>query len=237
MSRTDRTQTLPWMAEGSTLFLGQVAGLSDRGFAEPSALPGWTRAHVVAHVARNAEALCHLLTWARTGVETPMYASRERRAADIEHGAGQPPEQLRKEVVETARRLDDALATLPDAAWTAEVRSAMGRSLPAAEVPWMRVREVWMHGVDLGTGATLRALPAGVVAELLQDVTGSFAGRDGAPALRLTASDLDGSWTTGSQPAVDITGAAVDLLGWLTGRSAGEGLRGATPLPDLPPWL
>ncbi len=71
-----------------------------------------------------------------------------------------------------------------------------------------------MHGVDLGTGATRR--PAGrVVAELLEDVTGSLAGRDGAPALRLTASDLDRGWTTGSDPTVDIIGAAVDLLGWL----------------------
>ncbi len=98
---------LPWMAQGSTFFLGQVAGLSDRGFGEPSALPGWTRAHVVAHLARNAEALRDLLTWARTGVETPMYTSREQRAADIEHGAGRPPEQLRREVVGTAGRLDE----------------------------------------------------------------------------------------------------------------------------------
>ena len=34
-----------------------VDGLSDEQLAAPSLLPGWTRAHVVAHLALNAEAL------------------------------------------------------------------------------------------------------------------------------------------------------------------------------------
>jgi hypothetical protein len=51
---------------------------------------------------------------------------------------------------ETATALDDALAMLDVDDWTATVRSAQGREIPAAEIPWVRIREVWIHAVDLG---------------------------------------------------------------------------------------
>src|SRR6478736_10225108 len=64
------------VAAGTALFQRALDAVIDTALAEPTALSGWTRAHVVAHVAANAEALVNLATWARTGVETPMYASR-----------------------------------------------------------------------------------------------------------------------------------------------------------------
>src|SRR5678816_1103084 len=42
-------------------FLDSAADLTDANLAEPSLLPGWTRAHVMAHVARNADSLINLL--------------------------------------------------------------------------------------------------------------------------------------------------------------------------------
>ena len=53
----------------------------------PSLCEGWTRAHVVTHIARNADALSNLVHWATTGEPTPMYASPESRDADIAEGA------------------------------------------------------------------------------------------------------------------------------------------------------
>ena len=47
--------------------------------AGPSLLPGWSRGHVLTHLARNADGAVNLLTWARTGVETPQYVSQEQR--------------------------------------------------------------------------------------------------------------------------------------------------------------
>ena len=98
------------MRAGTEHVFALVAKLSDAELAEPSALPEWSRAHVVAHLARNAEALIRLVAWARTGVETPMYPSREARAADIAASAGHPPERLRAELTATAADLDAALA-------------------------------------------------------------------------------------------------------------------------------
>src|ERR1044071_5429214 len=70
--------------------LRTVADLDPAAVAKPSLLPGWTAGHVLTHVARNADALTNLLTWARTGVETPPYPSPEAREAGIQDGARRP---------------------------------------------------------------------------------------------------------------------------------------------------
>ncbi|NYV78545.1 maleylpyruvate isomerase N-terminal domain-containing protein, partial [Streptomyces sp. UH6] len=75
-----------WSALGTELVLRAAAGLDEQAYAAPSALPHWSRAHLAAHVAANAEALSNLVHWAATGEVTPMYASPEERAAGIERG-------------------------------------------------------------------------------------------------------------------------------------------------------
>ena len=69
------TDTLAWAGDGAAHLRGLMTRMGDDAFAAPSGLPGWTRAHVLTHVARNADAMINLLTWARTGVPTPAYAS------------------------------------------------------------------------------------------------------------------------------------------------------------------
>ncbi|WP_155053785.1 maleylpyruvate isomerase family mycothiol-dependent enzyme [Streptomyces blattellae] len=235
--RHDLTVTLPWMREGTAALVRAAAGLTDDDFGTPSALPAWTRAHVLGHVARNAEALVRLSTWARTGVPTPMYADREQRAAEIESSATLPPAALRSQLVSTAAELEDALAALDGTTWQAEVRSALGRTIPAAEIPWMRVREVWLHAIDLASGATVAFadLPAGLTDALLDDVTATLSTRPACPAVRLAPADRDRTWDVGptpADPAPVVEAPAADLLAWTTGRAP----RPAAPV-TLPPWL
>ena len=71
---------LAWARYAHDELLAALDRLPDRDFAGPSLLPGWTRAHVAAHLAHNAEGLGRLATWAATGVETPMYPSAAARA-------------------------------------------------------------------------------------------------------------------------------------------------------------
>src|SRR6185295_13764235 len=78
MSRT-RADSLRWMAEGTTLLLGALESVPDAKLSDACALPGWSGKHLVAHVSLNAEALMNLATWAKTGVETPMYSSPTQR--------------------------------------------------------------------------------------------------------------------------------------------------------------
>jgi hypothetical protein len=118
--RHDVASTLPWMREGTTHLLRTVEKLADDDLNAPSALPGWTRAHVVGHLARNAEALTRLATWARTGVKTPMYPGPDARAAEIEESAKHSPEVLRRELAGTAETLLRTSGTSRSAAPSAE---------------------------------------------------------------------------------------------------------------------
>jgi len=239
VDRRDTGLTLPLMGAGTEFLVRAVDALPDDALREPSALPGWSRAHVVAHVARNAEALTRLATWARTGVETPMYPDRAARAAEIESSAQEPVEVLRRELVSTARDLDAALAALDDTTWQSTVRSALGRPLPAVEVPWMRIREVWLHTVDLAAGAELGDLPPEVVDALLDDASATLSARDGCPSALLVPVDRERRWQLGEPGSpVAVSGPAADVMGWLIGRTDGAGVTATGgPLPTPPPWL
>ena len=116
-------QTLGWRASGEAVFADAVARAVP--FGAPSALAGWTRAHVLAHVAGNAAALCNLLHWAATGQETPMYSGPEARQAEIDQWALADPADLVERVTATSQQLSEALETLPERAWDFEVRSAL----------------------------------------------------------------------------------------------------------------
>lgn len=239
MDRRDVDVTLPLMGEGTEQLVRSVAALPDDALRDPSALPGWSRAHVVAHVARNAEALTRLATWARTGVETPMYPDAEARAAEIESSAQASPRVLRDELALTAEALDAALAALDDAGWQAQVRTALGRAIPATEVPWMRIREVWLHAVDLDAGASVADLPPEIVDALLDDVTATMSARDDCPRAILAPTDREQTWSLGpGAGAVEVRGAAADVVGWLIGRTDGSILStDGGALPGAPRWL
>jgi maleylpyruvate isomerase len=245
VDRRDTAQTLPWMGAGTELLIRAVDALPDDALRAPSALPGWSRAHVVAHVARNAEALTRLATWARTGIETPMYPSREHRAAEIESSAQAPTDVLRTELTTTAADLDAVLAALDDTTWQSEVRSALGRPIPAAEIPWMRVREVWLHAVDLDAGVCVADLAPGVVDSLLDDSTGTLSAAEGCPAAVLAPTDRDRTWTLGPASAdrLQVRGEAARVLGWLVGRTGSDDVEAVaadgtpTAVPAPPRWL
>jgi maleylpyruvate isomerase len=238
MDRADIAVTLPWMGAGTEFVCRVVDALPDDVLRGPSALPGWSRAHVVAHLARNAEALCRLARWARTGEETPMYASPEARSADIEASAAHPIDQLRAELISTADELDATFAGLDLLAWRATVRNAQGRDIAAAELPWMRVREVWLHAVDLDAGARMEDVPGAVVDALLDDVTRALSAKDDCPAAELAPTDRDRTWPLGLGGGTTIHGTAAGLLGWLTGRATGAGLLAMQgELPTVPRWL
>jgi maleylpyruvate isomerase len=181
------------MDAATATFLTAVDGLAEASWDGPTALPEWRPREVVAHVHLNAEALRNLVTWATTGVETPMYASIAQRDADIQRVAGHPPAELRELVGRSARALAADLDGMPDRAWTRTVVTAQGRTVPASEILWMRSREVAVHAIDLPAGLGFADLPEELVVALVHD----------AVALRLRR------------------GEGASLAAWLTGRGTG----------------
>ncbi|MCX5366810.1 maleylpyruvate isomerase family mycothiol-dependent enzyme [Streptomyces sp. NBC_00124] len=229
-------------AKGTAAFEAAVHWLTDPGITRPSYLPGWSRAHLVAHVARNADALVNLLTWARTGVETPMYASGDQRAREIEEGARRPAAELRADLLAADSRLAVELAALPDECWAATVRTARGREVPASQVPWMRVREVWVHAVDLNVDTSFDDVPHEVCGALLDDVTGAFRARPDCPPVELRTDDADRTWPLGAPGGAErvvVSGDLPSLAAYATGRPVPGPLypTGGGSLPKLPAWL
>jgi maleylpyruvate isomerase len=181
-----------WLDRGTELLLSAVEQLSDAGLRQPSLLPGWTRAHVIAHVHYNAEALRRLVAWAATGREHRMYTGPDQRQTEIEHGATLPADALRALVRRSAADLRAGLNALPDSAMDHPVVTAQGRTVPAREITWLRAREVAVHAVDLANGVTFDDLPREFVAALVVEAAAKHA----------------------------AGGQAADLAGWLTGRAA-----------------
>lgn len=236
----DLTRSSAWMEAGTSLFSRALAAAEEGTFTTPTALPGWTGAHVVAHVAANATALRNLVTWARTGIETPMYASPEQRVNEITAGAVRSSNALREAWAASAAALTADLAALAQAQWEAPVRTAQGRTVPVSEVPWMRAREVMIHAVDLGTDVTMTDLPEGFLADLISEIVGKRSATNGHPALTLE-SDRGTTWRVGSPVAGDpvVTGSLAVLTAYVAGRPSTTKpvTSGGGSAPALPAWL
>lgn len=183
--------------------------LDDEALAEPSLLPGWSRAHVLGHVARNAEGMVRLVDWALTGQPSPMYPSWEARAEGIEQAAALPGPDLRALLLASATTLGDALVRLRDAD-----DAALGRLLlfgvpapgappdvPAHQLPWARLREVEIHHLDLDAGYGPHDWPEDFVVRL--------------------AEFLDSR-----SPAPAVVGDPAEVVAWRLGRGAGPSVRG-----------
>ncbi|MBW8484117.1 maleylpyruvate isomerase family mycothiol-dependent enzyme [Actinomadura parmotrematis] len=209
MART-LADALGWAEEGTRGFLDAAAGLTEQDYDAPSLLPGWTRRHLVGHVAANADALGNLVRWAATGEPTPMYASPEERAAGIERGARLSAAELAAWLERSAATLRAGMDGLSEERWRAEVLTAQGRAVPAAEIPWMRSREIFIHAVDLDRGVTFADLPPAFLDALVADI----AAKRGLDAAKLPP------------------GPRAEVAAWLAGRP-----HTLTDAPALGPWL
>ncbi len=232
-------QDLAWMRDGTGKLFADAARLGDEELDAPTALPGWSRRYLLSHVAANAGALRNLVHWARTGEERRMYDSSEQRDAGIAKGAELAAAQLRAWLESSARALAADLDSLPGQAWDAKVVTAQGLTRSASEIPWMRVREVYVHAVDLDAGTRWTDLPADFLIALLDDVTArrsatALSAEGAGPALAVAATDTGRTWeVAGAGAAIPVSAPLADLAAYLTGRPA-AGLRDA---PVLPAWL
>lgn len=144
--------------------LGTARILTEPDLRAPSLLPGWTRAHILAHLARGADAMRNLLAGARSGQDRPAYASAEARQADIVQGAGLPPKELTADLADSAMAWRTVARQLPDDAWQVPVRILDSVPFPAAQLLARRLVEVELHHCDLGAGYVPADWPAAFAA-------------------------------------------------------------------------
>ncbi len=172
----------------------RVADLDDATLRRPSRLPGWTVAHVLTHLARNADSVVRRLDGARAGELVEQYAGgAAARSADIEAGAARPARDVVADLVRADDAVDRAFAAADDGLWTATVHLGGGSTGLARELVFRRWREVEVHLVDVGLGYEWTDWPDELVQRWLPSLLASLPHRAGGHALV--------AWATGRGPA------------------------------------
>ena len=238
----DHVRDLASVRDATERLLTSAVTLDNAAVAEPSRLPGWSRGHVLAHLARNADALVNALEG------RPMYVSAETRNTDIERDAPRPLDIQLADVRESAARFQAAGAAPADWSRTVELRN--GVTDAAFRVPFRRWVEVELHHVDLGIGYELEDLSEEFTQHEINFLVERFRGHPDVPALLIRQDDGHAMATgpvedlsqeeieRGREPRFELTvsGSRADLLGWLAGRRDGSALStDGGPLPVLPP--
>jgi maleylpyruvate isomerase len=230
-------ERLNLVEESTRRLLRTVSGLEPGAVAEPSALPGWTRGHVLAHLSRNADSLVNLLTGARTGTDIPQYASEQARDQGIEDGSGRPVDVQLADLRDSHERFAAAAALMTGDTWAAEVRHRSGAVFPASDLAWKRLAEIEYHLVDLDAGYPAAEWPEVFAVTEFRRLADRLHGT-GLPAVELVAEDTGDRGLIGTgEPSLTVRGPVRALLAWLSGRSDGSGLHRTpdTALPQLPP--
>lgn len=212
------------IAEATSMLLGDTIVLTDSDWLAASRLPGWPRAQVATHIARNADALSRLVLAAIEGRSEPLYASDEERRNELERGANRSGLELQIDLDQSAGALEEALGQVRD--WQIPVQLPIG-TMPLSAVVVSRFHEVMLHHLDLGTDFTFDRIDPVSASWLLQwaalwiDAVGS------APGVRLESdSGLVLDLGEAESPTV-IAGTDAGLWAWVTGRDAGDSLAGA----------
>lgn len=222
-----------------------VSGLPTGEWARPTAAPGWTIAHQIAH-----------LTWtdevSRLAVSDPDSFGDHLRLAAIDpggfvdaaaqQGASASPGELLTRWRSARAALAVALAEVPDGArlpW-------FGTTMSATSMATARLMETWAHGQDIYDGLSLTREPTARLRHIawLAVRTRDYAfGLHGlaAPAepFRVELQAPDGElWTWGPEDAAQrVTGPALDFCLLATQRRNRRDLTLISAGDDAERWL
>lgn len=222
------------IADATQSLLGCTIALTEEQWLEPSLLPGWTRAHVAAHLARNADALSSVARAAAEGDLMPLYPSNRERVEAIERGSEQSAVDLQIDLDTSAGQLAATLDAIPD--WTVPVQLP-GGIMPLAALPVARLHEIYLHLRDLRCPAfSVERIDTVPATWLLQWVIDRLQNTTGVHSVEIiSSSGLIANLGPGPQ-YLRVQGTDAALWEWLTGRSDGAkvlGSRGLTwPLLD-----
>ena len=202
--------------------LGDTIAISDIDWLGPTALPGWTRAHVATHLARNADVLRRYVTRLASQPEL----ERDDLVQDLEAGSRRSPLEIQIDLDTSSGLLNDAFDHVTPEKWETPLRGSLD-GLTASDLPFLRLNEVVLHHVDLDCGFVFGDIDPDVADLLL--AWNIFRRRDlvKGPAIALTTS-RGRVLRAGSGPGVsEISGSDPNLLGWLTGRLPRTAVTGA----------
>lgn len=212
---------------------GLLSGLDEDAVRAPSVLPGWSRAHVLAHIAGVCRALARQTAYALRGELVEVYdGGRPARDAGIEAGAVRGADELRRDVADALAEAEAVWASVTEDDWTRRVAYRDG-DVRTVLFAWWRESEI--HTADLGLpGAGPQDWPRDLAAHLLDFLAPRTP--EGVE-LRLEAADGPERRINGSGAAVTVRGDLRALAAWMAGRLLPSPVvSDPAPLPELGPW-
>lgn len=232
-----RPAELGHVAGAEAALLARVQGLTDAEVAAPSALPDWSRAELLTHVARNADSFRGMAEAAMRGEMADQYPGGvEQREAGIAAGRGKAAADVVADLSQSVEWLHETWAAMPSDAWLREGRSSGGDAVTIADTVRARWIEVEVHHVDLQLGASPDEWSNAFVEVALQRLVPRLALRAKEPpdarwvvwaddlALAWSVSALAGQVTVSRfdeddpSPDVIIRGPGAQLTAWLLHR-------------------
>lgn len=221
------------LAHETQHLLGATIAVTDEQWHAPSSLPGWTRAHLATHIARNADGLVRLIRGALDGTPAQMYPSDEVRDAEIAEGATRSGLELQQDLDASAGRFGQAFDELAESGrLDAVVTMRGGAEVPAGLLGVARLGEVVLHHADLALGYSLTEADGPALQALLEWASRRMGRKPEMPPVLLRWEGGELSVGKGEPTAV-VEGTPAALLGWLTGRDGGAvtGADGIAPPP------
>ena len=142
-------------AESHQRLLQTLDSLTDDQCRESSALPGWTRGHVLSHLARNAESHVHVLQCAARGEVGEQYVGGAKaRKEGIEIHALDSSESLVASVRKSIYALEGQWAATNSEGWKGHGLNSAGATIAMSDIVFLRWREVEVHHADLALDFT-----------------------------------------------------------------------------------
>ena len=222
------------MQRESDMVMATVTSLADDELGRPTKCAGWTRAHVIAHLVHGADAFANLATWAVTGQETPAYASRAQRDADIAATAQRPAAELATALEQANARLLQALQALGSGLRVGTLPTLSSGEIDALSLPARRTTELIVHHDDLDTTWEWHEADPDAILDAIEVCVRRLQANPAAPGLHVVAGEGE-EWTVGDG-SYRIEGYYEDLLPFLAREQVEEGLQYTGALPKLPPW-
>jgi maleylpyruvate isomerase len=228
------TSDINVMQRESAMAMATISSLADAELGKPTRCEGWTRAHVIAHLVRDADAMTNLATWAVTGQEAPAYESQQQRDADIEVTARLSARELTSALEQADARLLEAVRRLKNGVHLETLPTGLAGGIHAFSLPARRTAEVIVHHNDLDTTWEWHEADPDAVLDAIEVCVHRLQNHPESPGLQIVAREGE-EWTVGDG-AHKIEGYYEALLPFLARGQMEGGLRHEGELPRLPPW-
>lgn len=215
----------------------QAGKLAEEDVPASSLLPGWTRGHVLAHLAGISNAMARQLEFAARGETVELYdGGQEGRTKAIEMAAGHTLTEHLADLDSALERAMRAFDSLDAGGWQVPISYRGGVVQDGGFALW---RELVIHASDLKTGLGPEAWSRPFCEHLFDFLAARVP--DGQRFVLQPLGLPPVTVGTGNRSIV-INGMLTDIAAWLAGREPSLGsLRASAAadgvdLPELLPW-